>query len=120
MAKGPHWGVCPHCKRERPLAVIDGEGRCDLDRHEADRLAAVTAFAERSVNEGWDGPKGDAIRQERNGLLDLSLWAVMPGSPLSEQCQAEFVEYRKKLHRLTVDFPFPDAVEWPSQPTLEY
>ena len=119
MAKRPHWGICPHCTRERPLAVI-AEGKCDLDRLEAERLEAVSVFAAHSVNIGWDGPQGDAARFERNQKLDASMWAIMPGTPLSQECQDAFTEYRQKLHRLTVDFETPGAIVWPDQPTLVY
>ncbi|CAB4131779.1 Phage tail assembly chaperone protein [uncultured Caudovirales phage] len=115
----PYWTTCPHCGRERPKATI-ADGKCDLDRHEADRLEATAAFMQRANDVAWSGPLGDAIRQERNTRLDLSLWAVMPGSPLTQACQDEFTEYRKKLHRLTVDFDIPGEVIWPSQPDLVY
>lgn len=119
MPRRPHWTLCPHCGRERPKAVIVG-GVCDYDRVEAEREAAGEAFEARQADTSWRGPEADAIRLERNRLLNLWEWTVRPGSPLSTDCQISFTNYFKKLHRITVDFANPSDVKWPSVPALQY
>ncbi|MCD1591818.1 phage tail assembly chaperone [Qipengyuania citrea] len=71
-------------------------------------------------NEGWDGEKGNDIRAERNQRIAAAQWAVLPGSPLSTECQAAFLEYIKALHRLTIDFDAPASVVWPDEPALDF
>lgn len=119
MVNRPHWGICPHCKRQRSKAVI-ANGKCDLDRIEAEREAAGEAYEARQADDGWTGPQGDAVRFERNQRLDASMWVIIPGTPLTQECQDEFCQYREKLHRVTVDFSKPGDVVWPNQPALIY
>ena len=60
------------------------------------------------------------VRQQRNALLDEWRWAILPDSPLSDECQAAFGDYLAALHRVTLDHDQPDAVTWPDPPALTY
>jgi hypothetical protein len=62
----------------------------------------------------------NAIRMERNALLDFSRWTISPDSPLSVENQAEWLAYLKALNRLTVVFEAPGDVIWPDAPSMVY
>ena len=60
------------------------------------------------------------LRAERNRLLDLHRWTVTPDSPLSDENRAQWSDYLRALHRITVDFPDGENVSWPEPPPLAY
>ena len=64
--------------------------------------------------------KWDAIRVQRNGLLNYWSWTVTRPNSLSDACRAAWEAWFKTMDRLTVDFSDPDAVVWPEAPTMEY
>jgi hypothetical protein len=60
------------------------------------------------------------VRNERNHLLDNYRWTVAPDSPLTVECQAQWLSYLNCLHRLLVDYPLGVGLVWPAKPSLEY
>lgn len=60
------------------------------------------------------------VKQQRNALLDQCRWTIAPDSPLTVECQENWLNYCKTLNRITVDFDDPDHIDWPTQPSLEY
>lgn len=108
--------VCPSCSRVGPafiMAVTDmGTGgfvcsTCVMD-------------AQREASSGLSSLSWPDVQAERNMRVNDVLWAVLPGSPLSPDCQSDFADYIAALHRVTVDFETPDAVVWPVKPELAY
>lgn len=111
-ARLPGWALyVPEVSEPAKNAIC---GACIAAQLEASVGVAVEAY------EPWDGEAGKFAKAQRNIALDGSLWAVMPGSPLSVACQAKFVEYRTKLNRMTVDAASPETWVWPEVPALEY
>lgn len=104
--------ICRSCGHPRSPKIVDPTGRCNNCRADIQRR--------------WDYRKEDQgfnwndVKAKRNLLVSEAQWAVLPGSPLSAECQALFLEYIKSLHRVTVDFEDPNSVEWPTQPLIEY
>lgn len=82
--------------------------------------AEATATIAVKVVQPWETEAGKFLKAQRNIALDNSLWALLPGSPLTAACQAAYIEYRTKLHRMTVDAASPQAWTWPKEPTHEY
>lgn len=103
----------------------DGTFQCS-NCHIADAAIAqaAAAQAEREAREAadpWDCEAGRQVRQQRNIRLEMVKWALDPlTSPLAPDSIAEYQEYVKKLHRLTVDFPSPADVVWPVEPEPRY
>ena len=112
---------CKTCERGpfEPDLLSEG-GRCGWCLLEDKRGEAEVEHKARLKDNSWQGPQGDAVRLERNQLLEVWAWTVRPGSPLSEACQSEFVTFFEKLHRLTVDYKNPKAVKMPEPPVLTY
>lgn len=99
-----------------------GEGGCFLCSTCAStvlREANAAAEAE-AVDDSWEGEAGNAIRSERNALINQYLWTVMPGSPLTEACREDWTEWFRLMNRITVDWPNPSGVKYPPQPELAY
>lgn len=45
------------------------------------------------------------IRAERNNLINATLWAVAPSSPLTDACRAAFLAWHGQLHAWTLLYP---------------
>lgn len=70
---------------------------------------------------GWQVPKTwEDIRLQRDILLDACLWTLDPATPLTSDCQAAYLAYRKTLHKVTFDYATPADVIWPVAPELAY
>lgn len=109
--------VCPD--EEAGLFIC---GHCITNQHRAAVLEAeAAALAALEVSTPWETEHGKWVRAERNRRRDAVAWAINPlTSPLSSVCQAEFVQYVKELHTLTIDYATPAAVVWPVEPALAY
>lgn len=59
--------------------------------------------------------KESAKRVQRNQLLSISDWTVLPHSPLSETDQAAWVSYRQELRDFTAQTGWVD-LEFPTPP----
>lgn len=57
--------------------------------------------------------KADLIRRERNYRLAECDWTVFPYSPVSQEKQLQWVEYRQQLRDITSQVGFPWSVIWP-------
>lgn len=75
---------------------------------------------ENAAQNPWDTDHGIEIRAIRNRLLETSNWAIQADSPLTPSCRLMFVEYRKLLNRVTLDYPTPYLAVMPEPPELEY
>ena len=60
------------------------------------------------------------LRQRRNELLDTYRWTIMPDSPLSSSCQAQWAAWLQSLHSLLMDVTDPATVVWPEMPGYDY
>jgi hypothetical protein len=60
------------------------------------------------------------VKDTRNGLLDQYRWTIAIDSPLTAECQAEWLDYYRILNRITVDYDDPQNVLWPALPALTY
>jgi hypothetical protein len=65
-------------------------------------------------------PTYNELKQKRNELLDSYRWTIMPDSPLSESCQAQWMAWLESLHSLLVGVTDFSSVTWPDMPPLEY
>ena len=119
-------GECDNCLKTfpgwalyRPLKSEDCEvaicGACI-----ASKAAAKTTAKVANTVAPWETEAGKFAKAQRNLALDGSLWAVMPGSPLTLACQAEWIAYRATLNRMTVDCADPAEWVWPEPPKNEY
>lgn len=114
----PVQAVCDECERERAVFLLVN-GVCDICRLEAERGEGKKARAR--VGERRAAAMAD-LRGRRNVELEKWAWTVRPDSPLSAECQAEFMAWLKRLHRLTVDVKEKDVLEFvfPDPPALVY
>ncbi len=71
----------------------------------------TAALARRQQRVAWD-----AVREERNALLDKSDKYMMPDYPIDDTRRAQWRDYRAQLRDVTNDFASPEAVEWPPPP----
>lgn len=106
--------VCISCLGLYPSILMFDEEVCNSCNQEAIRKDSHACEAP-CAEELWN-----AVKYDRNKLLDSSMWAVLPDSPLSDQSQIQFKQYRAALHRITVDFTDPSDVVWPQEPALVY
>lgn len=109
---------CPICNRsKRPFELAEVEPnsfKCSQCIIEEKRL-----FIDLHTDD-WTSLNGEDAKAQRNQLLNKYAWTVSPASPLSEACQAAFLEYLKELNALTVTYDRPSKVIWPEVPVLEY
>lgn len=101
--------ICDGCGRTTELfaLIVDAVGITRCGQCVAnDRIGGTSA----------DPLNWNDIRAERDARLNASIWAVLPGSPLTDECQGDFASYRAYLHRVTIDFAHPDLVQWPTIP----
>lgn len=103
---------CRSCGHPRSPKIMDETGRCNNCRAEIQRRWDHRSEVPEVT---WDD-----VRAQRNTLVAESVWTVLPGSPLSAASQTLFAEYLAALHRVTVDYPSPTAVVWPTKPDLHY
>ena len=54
----------------------------------------------------------------RDRLLNESVWAILPDSPLSDEAKQAFIDYRKELHVILKDAP--EDVVWPEAPAMAF
>lgn len=116
-------GTCDGCNKQFPgwalYEPVEGDPW-------ADALCGACIMAHEAVEEEppvlapWETEAGKYLKAQRNIRLDGSLWAIMPGSPLTPACQAEWISYRAVLHRMTVDCDDPGVWVWPEPPTNAY
>lgn len=76
--------------------------------------------ARKLVRRGPQPPNLNELRQQRNELLDAYRWTVMPDSPLTEECKAEWLTWLGQLHTLLIDVVDTASVVFPPKPSLEY
>jgi len=55
-------------------------------------------------------------RMERNLLLSVSDWAVLPDVGLSDAKKAEYLVYRQALRDVPEQSGFPTNISWPTKP----
>ncbi|WP_156884197.1 phage tail assembly chaperone [Sphingomonas sp. LK11] len=108
----PGWALYKPLKSEECYEAICGA--CITAK------AAAKAKVEPLVVSVWDSEHGKFMKAQRNLALDGSLWTVMPGTPLTIECQAKWIAYRSTLNRMTVDCSNPSDWVWPEPPALEY
>ena len=115
---------CSGCGKTLPAwALYEPEGDEDfpawvcgvcIDAHAKSKLPDQLPPAD-----PWKSEQGKWLKAERDLALNNNRWAVMPDSPLTPECQAEFMAYMRALHRMTVDCT-PDTWTWPSRPEQTY
>jgi hypothetical protein len=111
--RGGAWAL--YVVSESPLV-----GRCGACIEDARRLHCAAVEAAALPDLTWAGEAANAVRARRDAMINAWLWAVLPGSPLTVECQTEVADMIAALHRLTVEFSAPAAVQWPVPPTLTY
>lgn len=119
--------VCPHCPltRRRTVGPASTFVRCE-GRSEEEAFACVPCMEDLQrafgtpdlVRDDWgkDCELANDVRAVRNRLLNDCAWTVLNDCPLTQETQAEWLEYRRKLNRITADFAKPSQVEWPRKP----
>lgn len=110
----PGWALYKPWKSEECYEAICGA--CIASK----AAAKVATKVSSPIVPPWDSEAGKFTKSQRNLALDGSLWTVMPGTPLTNACQAKWIAYRATLNRMTVDCADPDAWVWPEPPELEY
>ena len=63
--------------------------------------------------------KAQQVRNERNLRLTLSDWTQLADSPLSPALKEAYAVYRQALRDVPEQSGFPDAIDWPEEPTGE-
>lgn len=63
---------------------------------------------------GADARAAEAVREERDGLLDASDWTQMPD--YSSATKESWATYRQALRDITEQAGFPNEVTWPVAP----
>jgi hypothetical protein len=63
---------------------------------------------------GADARAAEAVRKERDGLLDASDWTQMPD--YSSATKESWAEYRQALRDIPDQTGFPNEVTWPVAP----
>jgi hypothetical protein len=128
---------CPTCKRCAadlkctdclPLKLEEDGSLTKLHRFVCDTCASAPhrlALAEQAAELAeqiapWDTDLGKQVKIKRDQLINATLWTDAPGSPLTQDCQQAFTDWRKLMHRLTLDFADPGEAIIPDQPDLEY
>lgn len=127
----PDFVACPSCGRQRcrPFEIVNvtdlpdvpGDmacGQCVADdkrlRDQAnEHLAQARAPA-------WETPAGLEMKARRDRMLDKWRWTILPDSPLTKNCQAEFKRYLFSWHRMTIDAAVISGFNEPDVPELEY
>lgn len=119
--------VCPSCGRAGPPSTFKD---VRADARFAFPLICAREYLERERDDAevarlaapatWDSERGNDVRAERNRRLDASVWTVLPGSPLTAECQAAWAEYRLALNALTVTFASPVDVIFPVEPRITF
>ncbi|MDO1559833.1 hypothetical protein Q0812_10385 [Brevundimonas sp. 2R-24] len=116
--------ACPLCLRRGPpfmFAATHEDDRfehdyvCSTCLRDAERAEIAAAEADADAEADWS-----AVKVERNRRINEALWAVSPGSPLTQECQAAFAAMIGELHRVTIDFYTPADVVWPIIPELAF
>lgn len=122
------------CKRQLPpesFLCTDDLGDDTLPRFvcatcasHAHRVAvAAQDAAQAALLAAWDTEEGKACKVERDRRVNATLWTTAEGSPLTEECRAEWTSWRAAMFRLTIDLPGPianDAPGWPPEPGYAY
>lgn len=122
--------ACPGCTRQEAADGIVSAAELPTAAHAflcrvcasgpyRDALAALEVAALAAL-QAWDTELAGSIKRERDRLVNATLWATADGSPLTDDCQAQFVAYRTALHRITLEFSDPSTVVWPSEPSLVF
>jgi hypothetical protein len=118
--------ACPRCNRIGPPSTMKHVAGCD---HFQTTFVCGQCFLKRiyetgsppAIPDDWsDTEPANNVRAERNRRLNECVWTVLPGSPLTETCQADWAAYRAALNAITVTFAGPSMVVWPTAPGLEY
>jgi hypothetical protein len=55
-------------------------------------------------------------RKQRDNLLSLSDWAMLPDAPITTQRKEEFIAYRQALRDVPAQPNFPNIISWPTLP----
>lgn len=97
--------------RFRCHACASGPHRTALAVQTADEIAALPA---------WETEAATAVKIKRDHMINTTLWTTAEGSPLTPACRQAWCDWRAAMHRITLDFPSPADVVWPTEPALEY
>jgi len=79
----------------------------------------ITSMLWASVITPTEEIKWSCIRRHRNNLLSASDWTMVGDSPLSDEKQVIWMEYRSALRDITATFSNPDDVIFPAEPEQE-
>tara|TARA_R110000787_G_scaffold17112_1_gene53977 strand:- start:4 stop:288 length:285 start_codon:yes stop_codon:yes gene_type:complete len=63
---------------------------------------------------GADARAAEAVRKERDGLLDASDWTQMPD--YSSATKESWATYRQALRDIPDQTGFPNTIDWPTSP----
>ena len=63
---------------------------------------------------GSDARAAEAVRKERDGLLDASDWTQMPD--YSSATKESWATYRQALRDIPDQTGFPNTIDWPTSP----
>lgn len=72
-----------------------------------------------SVSEPTAEQQEMQVRVQRNLLLTQCDWTQLADAPLTAEQKQAWAEYRQALRDLPEQADFPDAVIWPSAPSVE-
>lgn len=59
-----------------------------------------------------------AVRAQRDKLLAVTDWAVLPDSPLDESSKTALKTYRQALRDVPQQEGFPNSISWPNMPEI--
>ena len=61
----------------------------------------------------------DMIREERNTLLQMTDWTLLPDNTLDEATKQSFIEFRKQLRDVTDSNVYPCSITLPEHPMVK-
>ncbi|ELP3316076.1 phage tail assembly chaperone [Vibrio fluvialis] len=66
----------------------------------------------------WKAESWARVRNHRDILMNETDWTQAGDAPLTDDKKAEFAAYRQTLRDIPQSIGDPDAVVWPTKPTI--
>lgn len=88
-----------------------------------DKLSDLSWLGDNFKDQGWFETEDviDTSNLEWNKakvILQDTDWTMLKDAPISNEKQAEFKEYRKKIRNIKTSEGFPNNITWPSRPEV--
>lgn len=94
----------------------DGVDPSTIPRFPQDAVIVSDEEAEALRIASIPAPTEEGIRVERNNLIALSDWSMLPDAPLTVEQVDAWVAYRQALRDVPQQAGFPADVTWPVAP----